>query len=158
MKKGSQFIGMKSSSNIFEVALFLLSSLVTCPSFMSTSILVLELRQFWFIRDWSEILKLDIWTWEQFIDTKFCKSVSHEKLLNVLKLSRLQLLPFLKTKNVIFCVRVNNLTDCTATFNNKDEVKPCRLKNIIIHWKKLFVKMVTDFSKFSNCQTLPKRH
>ena len=38
-------------------ALFLLSSLVTVPSFMSISSLVLELWQFFFIRDWPEIRK-----------------------------------------------------------------------------------------------------
>ena len=37
--------------NFFYVALFLLSSLVTSPSFMLISSLVLELRQFIFIRE-----------------------------------------------------------------------------------------------------------
>ena len=41
--------------NFFHVFLSLLSSLVTGPSFMSISSLVLELWQFTFIRDWSEI-------------------------------------------------------------------------------------------------------
>ena len=40
--------------------LFFLSCLVTGPSFMSISSLVLELWQFSFIRDWPEILKSDI--------------------------------------------------------------------------------------------------
>ena len=44
----------------FDVALFLLSSLVTGPSFMSISSLVLELWQFSFIRDWPEIRKSEI--------------------------------------------------------------------------------------------------
>ena len=39
----------------FDVVLFLLSSLVTGPRFMSISSLVLELWQFFFIRDWPEI-------------------------------------------------------------------------------------------------------
>ena len=43
---------MTSTSNFFDDVLFLLSSLVTCPSFMSISSLVLELWQFSFIRDW----------------------------------------------------------------------------------------------------------
>ena len=38
-------------SLFFDVAVFLLSSLVTDPSFMSMSLLVLELRQFSFVRD-----------------------------------------------------------------------------------------------------------
>ena len=48
----------------FDVALFLLSSLVTGPSFMSISSLVLELWQFSFIRDWPEIRELEILPYE----------------------------------------------------------------------------------------------
>ena len=48
---------MKSSSNFFDFVSFLLSSLVTDPSFMSISSLVLELWQFLFIRDSPEIRK-----------------------------------------------------------------------------------------------------
>ena len=40
--------------------MFLLSSIVTGPGFMSVSLLVLELRQFLLIKDWSEIRKLQI--------------------------------------------------------------------------------------------------
>ena len=39
----SQFVDMTLSSNFSDVALFVLSSLVTYPSFMSISSLVLEL-------------------------------------------------------------------------------------------------------------------
>ena len=46
--------------HFFDVVLFLLSSLVTGPSFMSISSLVLELWQFSFIRDWPEIRKTEI--------------------------------------------------------------------------------------------------
>ena len=56
----SQFSDMTSSSNFFDVVLFLLSILVTGPSFMSISPMVLELWQFSFIRDWSEIRKSEI--------------------------------------------------------------------------------------------------
>ena len=52
MTMTSQFPDMTSS--------FLLSSVVTGPSFMSMSSLVLELWQFSFIRDWPEIWKLEI--------------------------------------------------------------------------------------------------
>ena len=44
----------------YDVVLFLLSSLVTGPSFMSISSLVLQLWQFYFIRDWPEIQKSKI--------------------------------------------------------------------------------------------------
>ena len=44
----------------FDTILFLLSSLVAGPSLMSISSLVLELWQFYFIRDWPEILKSEI--------------------------------------------------------------------------------------------------
>ena len=56
----SQFSDMTSTSNFFDVALFFLSSLVTGPSFVSISSLVLELWQFSFIRDWPEIRKSEI--------------------------------------------------------------------------------------------------
>ena len=55
-----QFSDMVWTSTFFDVALFLLSRLVTGPSFMSISSLILELWQFSFIRDWPEILKLEI--------------------------------------------------------------------------------------------------
>ena len=44
----------------FDVVLFFLSSLVTGPSFMPISSLVLELWQFSFIRDWPEIWRSEI--------------------------------------------------------------------------------------------------
>ena len=47
----SQFTGMALSPIFFDVILFLLSSLVNGPSFMSISSLVLELWQFSFIID-----------------------------------------------------------------------------------------------------------
>ena len=55
MTMTSQFSDMTSTSNFFDVVLFLLSSLVTGPRFMSISSLVLELWQFSFVRDWPEI-------------------------------------------------------------------------------------------------------
>ena len=60
MTMTSQFSDMTSTSNFFDVVLFLLSSLVTGPSFMSISLLVLELWQFSFIMDWPEIRKSEI--------------------------------------------------------------------------------------------------
>ena len=60
MTMTSQFSYMTSTSNFFDVVLFLLPSLVTGPSFMSTSSLVLELWQVSFIRDWPEIQKSEI--------------------------------------------------------------------------------------------------
>ena len=57
MTMTSQFSNMTSSSNFFDLVLFLLSILVTSLSFMSISPLVLE---FSFIRDWLEIRKSEI--------------------------------------------------------------------------------------------------
>ena len=56
----SQFSDMTSPSKLFDVVLYLLSSLFTGPSFMSLSSLVLELWQLPFVRDWPEIWKLEI--------------------------------------------------------------------------------------------------
>ena len=78
--------------NFFGLVLFLLSSLVTGPSFMSVSLLVLELWQFLFWRDWPEIRKSkmflyvwvlpNIWTLERVRKTKFGTNVSSKMLLN----------------------------------------------------------------------------
>ena len=53
----TQFTDMKSSLIFFDVAMFLLSSLVIGSSIMLISSLVLELWQFLFINDWREIRK-----------------------------------------------------------------------------------------------------
>ena len=92
----SQFFWMTSSLDLFDVVLFLLSSLVTGLSFMSISSLVLELWQFSFIRDWPEIRKSEIPPSEvcpisgdwvgQVMDTKFGTNVSNRMLLNAAKL------------------------------------------------------------------------
>ena len=75
----SQFAGIKSSSKFFCVALFFLSLLVTGPRFMPVPLLVLELWQILFIRDWLEIQKSEkpvlvlpnIWRLGGVKDTKF---------------------------------------------------------------------------------------
>ena len=89
MTMTSQFSDITSASNRFDVALFLLSILVTGPSFMSTSSLVLELWQFSFIRDWPEIRKSEIPT-SEFCPlsedwSKFGANVSNRMLLNAAK-------------------------------------------------------------------------
>ena len=70
------------------VAVIILSMLVTCPSFVSISSLVLELWQFSLVRDWPEIRNTPVWVlpniwrlgWVR--DTKFSKDVSNKILLN----------------------------------------------------------------------------
>ena len=64
-----------STSNFFDVVLFLLSSLVTGPSLMSISSPILELWQFSFIRDWSEIWKSEIPTSEFFQISGDCREL-----------------------------------------------------------------------------------
>ena len=90
MTMTSQFSETTSTSNFFDVVLFLLSSLVTGLSFMSVSSLVLELWQLSFIRDWPEIRKSEIPQSEtgrqgRAMDTKFGTSVSNRMLLNAAK-------------------------------------------------------------------------
>ena len=76
--------------NFFDAVLFLLSSLVTVPSFMSISSLVLELWQFSFIRN-PEIRNIpvlvfpNIWRLGQVKDTKFGTNVSNKILQNATK-------------------------------------------------------------------------
>ena len=91
MTMTSQFSDMTSSSNFFDVVSFFLSGLVTGPSFMSISSLVLELRQFSFIRNWPEIgntpvwVLPNIWRLERVMDTKFGTNISNRMLLNAVK-------------------------------------------------------------------------
>ena len=80
--------------NFFWRYFFLLSSLVTGPSFMPISSLVLELWQFSFIKDWWEIRKSgdtpvwvlpNIWRLGRVMDTKFGTNVSNRMLLTATK-------------------------------------------------------------------------
>ena len=90
-------INRKKDNNVticFDVAVFLLSSLVTGPSFTSISWLVLELWHFLFIKDRPGIGKSEIppsgfcqlcERLGQIKDNKFGKNVSNKKLLNTAK-------------------------------------------------------------------------
>ena len=78
----------------FWCRFFLLLSLVTGPSFISKSSRVLELWQFFFYKGLtrnSEIRNTPVWVWPNIWrlgpvrDTKFCKNVSNEMLLNAAK-------------------------------------------------------------------------
>ena len=82
----SQFVDKVSSSKFFDIVLFLLSSLVTGPSFMSISSLFLELWQFSFIRDWPEIRKSGI------TPSKFCPVSGDWGELGIPNLAQLSLM------------------------------------------------------------------
>ena len=69
-----------------DVVLFLLWSLVTAPSFMSISWLVLELWQFFFIRDWPEIRKLEM------PSSEFCPISEDWDKLEIPNLARMSLI------------------------------------------------------------------
>ena len=81
----SQFPDMMSLSIFFDVVLFLLSCLVTGPSFMLISSLVLELWQFSFIRNWPEIRKSEI------PPSEFCPISGDWGKLWILNLARISL-------------------------------------------------------------------
>ena len=70
MTMTSQFANITSLSIFFYVVLFLLSSLVTGPSFILTSLLLLELWQFSFIRNWPEIRKYPRLSFAQCLETR----------------------------------------------------------------------------------------
>ena len=83
--------------SFFDVAVFLLSRLVTGPVLVSISSLVLDFWQFSFIRErnWPEILQWEIipvWVlpnisgyWDELGTPNLVKNVSHGKLLNASK-------------------------------------------------------------------------
>ena len=70
----------------FDIFWFLLSSLVTGPSFMSVSSLVLESWQFLFIRDWPEIRKSEI------PPSEFCSISGDWEKQGILNLARTSLI------------------------------------------------------------------
>ena len=79
---------MTSLSDYFNLDVFHLSSLVTGPSLMSISWLVLESRQFSFIKNWAisvQYVLSNIWRLAYVRDAKFCPNVSNKKLLNAAK-------------------------------------------------------------------------
>ena len=96
MTMTSQFPDMMSSSTFFDAVFFLLSNLVTGPSFRSISSLVLELWQFSFIRDWPETRNLEIgntppwgfpiiWRLRRVVFSKFGTNVYNRMLLKAAK-------------------------------------------------------------------------
>ena len=88
MTMASQFADMTSSSNFFDVDLFLFPSLVTAPSFMSISLLVLELWQFSCIRNWPEIQKLKI------RPSEFCPTYEDWDDLGITNLAQMSLIRY----------------------------------------------------------------
>ena len=82
MTSPPQFADVTSSLNVFDVAVFLFSSLATGPSLTSISLLALYLWQFPFIKHPPEIWKSELRTLGQVKDTKFGTNVSNEMLLN----------------------------------------------------------------------------
>ena len=76
---------MTSSLKYFNIVLFLLSSLVTGPSFMLLSSLVLELWQFSFMRDWQAIQKSEI------PPSEFCPVSEDWSKLGIPNLARMSL-------------------------------------------------------------------
>ena len=82
----------QKSINLFDFTVFLLSSLLTDPNFMSIS--WLELRKFLLIKDWPENLEIvntpawvlpSILRLGQVRNTEFGRNVSNKMLLNALK-------------------------------------------------------------------------
>ena len=86
-----QFTDMMLLSYFFDVVLFLLSSLVTGPSLMSISLLILKLWKFFFYKRLNRNLEIgltpfsflaNIWKQERFRDTNFGTNVSNKKFLD----------------------------------------------------------------------------
>ena len=88
-----QFVDMTSWLNFFDVVLFRLSNLVTGPSFMAISSLVLELWQFFYkeltrnpeIRNTPVWRLPNIWVFRRVRDTKFGTNVSNKISRNAAK-------------------------------------------------------------------------
>ena len=93
MTMTSQFTGMTSSLNFFDVVMFLLLSLVTGPNFMSISSLVLKSWQFSISEIYQKSRNLkysrlnfaNIWRLRKVRVTNFHMIASDKKLLNAAK-------------------------------------------------------------------------
>ena len=93
MTMTSKFADMTSSSNCFDIFMFFLSSLVTGPSFMSISSLVLELWLIFYkgldrnpeIGNAPVWVLPNIWRLGREKNTKFGTKFSNEMLLNAAK-------------------------------------------------------------------------
>ena len=131
-----EFFDMTSLSNIFD--LFLLLILVTGPSFMSISSLVLELQQFSFITDWPEIWKSEI------PPSEFCPRSGDWGKWGIPNLARMSLLKFYW---MLQNVRVTTFTVSELLKENKQGVPPplqiCnspRIKPIRSHLSKILLR------------------
>ena len=82
----SQLANMTLLPNFFDAALFLLSSLINGPSFMSISSFVLKFWQFSFTRDWLEIRK------SQILPSKFCSISGDWGKLGIPNLAKISLI------------------------------------------------------------------
>ena len=91
MTMTSQFAHTTAPPNFFNVVLFLLSSLVTGPNFMSIPSLVLELWQFFFLRVLTR--NLEIWKTPVWVLPNIPKSGALDELW-ILNLARILLMKF----------------------------------------------------------------
>ena len=80
-----QFADIMSSLNVFDVTVFLFSSLATGPSLTSVSLFAPYLWQFSFVKHRTEISKSEFRRLGQVKDTKFGTNVSKEMLLSAAK-------------------------------------------------------------------------
>ena len=94
MTMTSQLTNMKKLSNFFDAAVFLLSSLVTHPSLISISLMVLELWSYFVYMGFTRHPEIgntpvwvlpNIWRLGQIRDMKFGANVSDKKLLTAAK-------------------------------------------------------------------------
>ena len=67
----SQFMNILSSPSFLTLSCLFFLSLVTGPSFIPISLPVLELSQFSFIKDWPEIWKLEIPSFEYCLISRY---------------------------------------------------------------------------------------
>ena len=95
-----QVFDITSSSNVFDLAVFILPNLVTDPSFMSISLIVLELWKFSLIKDWSEIWKSKI------PPSKFCPLSGDWGRLGISNLAQMSLIlnAAKRQRSTFYCV------------------------------------------------------
>ena len=117
--------------NFFDIFVFFLSSLDTCQSFMLITWLVLELRQFSFIKDWLEILKSEMPL------SEFSPISRDRGELEILNLALMSLI-----KCYLLMLQHARVTACTVELLRKNQS--------LEHWLKFDQVLVQPMTNISN--------
>ena len=149
MIAASKFSDMTSSSNVFSVAGYFLSVLVTGVNLMSASLLVLELWQFSLIENRTEICKLEI------SPSELCP-ISGDwgklQIPNLIQMSLIKCYWMLQNASVTAFTGSESLRDTQQGEGGKISLPlpPCRLREIVSIYFRCWRKIETLFKSLND--------